>query len=83
MYGLAVNLIVSVSGHPWIIDEIIQKQSQPKLKGQTLQVYKILYLDFLCQLLPRMFEARMSMLHPYFLANLEHIMIRKLYMKKN
>ena len=22
MYGLAVNLIVSVSGHPWIIDEI-------------------------------------------------------------
>ena len=23
MYGLAVNLIVSVSGHPWIIDEII------------------------------------------------------------
>ena len=24
MYGLAVNLIVSVSGHPWIIDEIWQ-----------------------------------------------------------
>ena len=24
MYGLAVNLIVSVSGHPWIIDEIVQ-----------------------------------------------------------
>ena len=23
MYGLAVNLIVSVSGHPWIIDEIL------------------------------------------------------------
>ena len=23
MYGLAVNLIVSVSGHPWIIDEMI------------------------------------------------------------
>ena len=22
MYGLAVNLIVSVSGHPWIIDEM-------------------------------------------------------------
>ena len=22
MYGLAVNLIVSVSGHPWIIDDI-------------------------------------------------------------
>ena len=22
MYGLAVNLIVSVSGHPWIINEI-------------------------------------------------------------
>ena len=25
MYGLAVNLIVSVSGHPWIIDEINKK----------------------------------------------------------
>ena len=23
MYGLAVNLIVRVSGHPWIINEII------------------------------------------------------------
>ena len=22
MYGLAVNLIVSVSGHPWIINEM-------------------------------------------------------------
>ena len=24
MYGLAVNLIVSVSGHPWIINEMLQ-----------------------------------------------------------
>ena len=24
MYGLAVNLIVSVSGHPWIINEICE-----------------------------------------------------------
>ena len=24
MYGLAVNLIVSVSGHPWIINEIFR-----------------------------------------------------------
>ena len=26
MFGLAVNLIVSVSGHPWIIDEINKKK---------------------------------------------------------
>ena len=57
---------------------IIQKQSQPKVKGQTLQVYKILYLDFLCQLLPRMSEAKMSKRHLYFLANLEHRMMKKL-----
>ena len=30
MYGLAVNLIVSVSGHPWIIDEILCKRDQIK-----------------------------------------------------
>ena len=35
MYGLAVNLIVSVSGHPWIINEIC-----------TLQ-YNLQALDFL------------------------------------
>lgn len=36
MYGLAVNLIVSVSGHPWIIDEILDHvlQMSCKLKLQ-------------------------------------------------
>ena len=29
MYGLAVNHIVSVSGHPWIIDEIGGFQNLP------------------------------------------------------
>ena len=33
MYGLAVNLIVSVSGHPWIIDEMMCL----KIKYQTQQ----------------------------------------------
>ena len=28
MYGLAVNLIVSVSGHPWIINEMISNSMQ-------------------------------------------------------
>ena len=31
MYGLAVNLIVSVSGHPWIIDEMIRLQIETLL----------------------------------------------------
>ena len=30
MYGLAVNLIVSVSGHPWIINEMRNLQEQVK-----------------------------------------------------
>ena len=29
MYGLAVNLIVSVSGHPWIINEIMFQTCRP------------------------------------------------------
>ena len=28
MHGLAVNLIVSVSGHPWIINEIKYTDSE-------------------------------------------------------
>ena len=31
MYGLAVNLIVSVSGHPWIINEIKRTSETPKV----------------------------------------------------
>ena len=36
MYGLAMNLIVSVSGHPWIINEIQFKKvlNQPNLTIQ-------------------------------------------------
>ena len=30
MYGLAVNLIVSVSGHPWIINEITKSPESPQ-----------------------------------------------------
>ena len=37
MYGLAVNLIVSVSGHPWIIDVISFPASN---KGRILKKMK-------------------------------------------
>ena len=32
MYGLAVNLIVSVSGHPWIVNE---------MSTRVLSVYEV------------------------------------------
>ena len=33
MYGLAMNLIVSVSGHPWIINEIYEKAIYDEISG--------------------------------------------------
>ena len=36
MYGLAVNLIVSVSGHPWIINEIMQYRLSEFFRGGSL-----------------------------------------------
>ena len=35
MYGLVVNLIVIVSGHPWIINEIQNYRTKDLLKVQT------------------------------------------------
>ena len=72
-------------GHvlPLTFSFVFDKVNSPKVRDQTLPVYKILYLDFLCQLLPRMSVVKMSMQHPYFLANLKHRIIKKLYRKRN
>ena len=43
MYGLAVNLIVSVSGHPWIINEIFEtrfKKFDCKTFRISWEIYK-------------------------------------------
>ena len=36
MHGLAVNLIVSVSGHPWIINEIVPPKKHLTYNGFDL-----------------------------------------------
>ena len=46
MYGLAVNLIVSVSGHPWIIDEILHPQIQiPNTCPGQFNVFDMFFND--------------------------------------
>ena len=39
MYGLAVNLIVSVSGHPWIIDEMLMQFLPETIKKEPCHYF--------------------------------------------
>ena len=46
MYGLAVNLIVSVSGHPWIIDEIVPITIKKQLGNFFIFKFQTSFLSF-------------------------------------
>ena len=41
MYGLAVNLSMSVSGHPWIIDEMSAVEYKTQHYNTLVRLYEV------------------------------------------